>query len=449
MSSEPLPVDVYNFADLEEVGKGKYKTIYSTPEKKWAFSISHADLIAEYAGEGEAPGELMGDEDEALVDFERQRRKYLLLNPHLNAEQVKIVSIVKADGDRIKALQAPYIEGREATDEQIAVTVINAYKRTEELVLDACGRVNCLVSTIEAKSEEPSVTIVDVDQATRRGSIASEGILVPDVLVQYRENFFPACAAEGKKISATVIHELLELRKLGVTGKMLKPIPTKILILILSQSLLLTNRPRKKLVKIFKCLSDAGFTENQIGHIQPEILLKVFKHIGEKETQDKRGAGFSKLAKIIHAMQLLSLKLKLNLFRSEEFPHVLDALALTQVDKAFSARDESLNFCLLSIACQAAWGKTTSNVKWKALNALQAKLDKKDGGIDYLAEAGSLRSVLAVPRHFWQKSKLPKGLTIAAPFLDLITSDEPDSRPPGGGSPSTSRSGGGAGAAAS
>ena len=130
-----------------------------------------------------------------LNNSERAVRKWRDLNPHYPAYKSSFGWI------------APYLGEKAATDAQIATKLTDIYLETRNIVADACGHKNFLVVNDE-------VVCVDVDQALRRGSVASEIVYQNNSeLCNSHWEWLDEHDREGKTQTVNVVRALLYLEK--------------------------------------------------------------------------------------------------------------------------------------------------------------------------------------------------------------------------------------------
>lgn len=142
----------------EKLGKGGYNTTYLSREpfeyeidgtpynQRWVLKIPQKDRKDELFGKMNAP--------------ERAVRLWNQLNPNLPAIEVP----------ELKGWIAPYINGKQASDEAVVQKQIELYRDHRRIVVDACGDHNFL-------SFEGEVICVDVDAAVHEQSPISRRIV--------------------------------------------------------------------------------------------------------------------------------------------------------------------------------------------------------------------------------------------------------------------------------
>lgn len=100
----------------------------------------------------------------------------------------------------------PYLGDTPASDQQIAEKLMDIYRRTQNIIVDACGKKNFLVHRGE-------VICVDMDQALRRGSFASDAFSKGGLLddEQYNNYWNKYALQFGKPQTVAMIKTLLYL----------------------------------------------------------------------------------------------------------------------------------------------------------------------------------------------------------------------------------------------
>lgn len=96
---------------------------------------------------------------------------------------------------------APYFGNTPAPDALIADAVIQIYRRTRNLLIDACGKENFLLYKNEAKC-------VDVDIALRRGSVVSDSYCSRSL-----DSYLSGYARGGRPLTVSTIRTLLYLEE--------------------------------------------------------------------------------------------------------------------------------------------------------------------------------------------------------------------------------------------
>ena len=162
------------------IGKGSYNEAL----------ISDRELTI-YGRKGYWVGKTPHDESEMLSASTRAVRKWNELNPEYPA-YLSIFGMI-----------VPYLGKTPATDDQIAVKIVDIYRQTRNIILDAGGRNNFLV-------HEGKVICVDVDVALRRGSLVSDSFRTERDMI---EDYLVGCSRAGKPQTVSVIRTLLYLQK--------------------------------------------------------------------------------------------------------------------------------------------------------------------------------------------------------------------------------------------
>lgn len=163
------------------IGKGTYNHAYLS---------NRALTINGYTGSW--VWKIPRDATEPLSAKARAVRKWNLHNPMFPAIELSTGWI------------APYLGNIGATDEQTAIKVIDIYKRTRTLLIDACVKNNFLVY-------QGHPVCIDMDFSFRRGSIASDDYMrtnaatIPPFLTKCNDN---------KPRTASIIRTLLYLEKM-------------------------------------------------------------------------------------------------------------------------------------------------------------------------------------------------------------------------------------------
>lgn len=179
MNNEELQALIDN-TQWSFLGKGAYN---------WAY-LSETELtIKGYTGRWVY--KKASDTTSLLSEKKRAIRKWSLINPSLPAVEL-------SDGWLV-----PYLGNTAAPDAQMAVKVIEIYRRTRNILVDACAKNNFLI-------HQDKVVCIDMDCSLRRGSFASDefmrldGKLIPPFLEAHNST---------KLETARVIRTLLYLEK--------------------------------------------------------------------------------------------------------------------------------------------------------------------------------------------------------------------------------------------
>ena len=101
---------------------------------------------------------------------------------------------------------APYLGNIQATDDQIAIKLIDIYLRTRNIIIDAPGSRNFIYF-------EGETYCVDVDQALRRGSIVSDNYYTKNATLASHTIYFVECEQEGYLKTVDVIKTLVYLEQ--------------------------------------------------------------------------------------------------------------------------------------------------------------------------------------------------------------------------------------------
>lgn len=164
------------------LGAGKYNEVFCTS--------------VEYTIEGQTccwVRKTFKDDDfdfdsDSLCNSARAVRKWNSINPTHKAWEI--------NGGWI----APYFGDQESTDAEIAQKVVDVFRETGEIIVDAYGFENCL-------TYEEQVFCVDVDLALHRDSEASDGYYNNILIKAY--DCYASCYQESKPLAIEVIKTLL------------------------------------------------------------------------------------------------------------------------------------------------------------------------------------------------------------------------------------------------
>ena len=149
-----------------------------------------------YGHRGYWVGKAPLDQSDDMSSSARAVRKWNEINPDIPS-YLSIFGMI-----------VPYLGNTPASDDQIAAKVVDIYRRTRNIILDACAKNNFLVYKCK-------VICIDVDVALRRGSTASDSFGTEGDSI---ENFFVSGSRAGKARTVSVVRTLLYLQKYLAAG---------------------------------------------------------------------------------------------------------------------------------------------------------------------------------------------------------------------------------------